>query len=179
MHRFTLYLFLLTTSFAFSQKYIDMTEELSNIKGHLAVDGNTLQYKNNTKDQIIITGKDLVLNDRSSFMFNNVILQLSGKIIVKGAAKPSLINSYIFCKNSGALKSPNIIEKDDLKSINIGDVAYIKSLKGNPELWVYDISGQRVFKGTKKDAENFTVPISKYDVKVVGVEFKDSVLFVN
>ena len=154
-----------------------MTEKLSNINGHMTLNGNMLQYKNSTKEQIIITGKDLVLHDRSSFVFNNVIVQLSGNIIVKGTTKPVLMNSHIFCADSGNLRSPNISEATNFQKVNIGSVSYIKNLEGNPELWIYTTSGKRIFKGSKEEAENFQVPISKYDIKVVGVGFKDNVLF--
>ena len=177
MRKITFYLVILISSFTYGQEYIDMTPQLANISKHLTIDGNTLQFKNNTKEQIIIRGKDLILHDRSSFIFSNVIVLLSGKIITKGTVKPLLINSHIFCKDSGNLKSPSIIETDNIDNVNIGNVSYIKSLKGNPVLWVYTTSGKRIFKGTKKEAQNFEVPVSKYDVKVVGVEFKDNVLF--
>lgn len=177
MKKITL-LFLLITSFiSFGQEYFDMTKELENINGHLTIDGNALKYRHNTREQIIITGKDLVLNDRSSFTFNNVILQLTGKIIVKGKVKPVLIDSYIFCADSGAMKSDRVIETDSLEDIRIADASYIQKLKGNPEISIYSPSGTRIFKGTKNEAKDYSIPISRYDVKVVGVGFKDNVLF--
>jgi|GEM_PF-3483478 len=169
--------FILGTSYG--QKYIDYTKELSNISGHLVIDGNTLQSKMNTRGQIIITGHNMVLNDRSSFMFNNVIIQLTGSIFVKGKTRPGLIDSYIFCKNSGALKSDKIIEIKKFDKVEVRRVAYIESLKGNPEISIYAADGHRVFKGRKSDTEDFHLPISTYDVKVTGIGFKDRLLFIN
>jgi len=175
----TFILFLLITNYALAQRYIDMSEALANVRGNLIIDGNTLQHRYHTSDQIIITGKNMVLNNRSSFLFNNVIVQLSGEIIVRGKTRPKLMNSHIICKRSKSLKSKNIHEIKNQEHSYIGSVEYIKNLKGNPELWVYDVSGKRVFKGTKKDARSYQLPISTYDVKVVGVAFKSNILFIN
>ncbi len=177
MKKITLLTLLLVTTLAFGQYKIDMTEALGNINGHLAIDGNALQVKYNTKDQIIITGADLVINHRSSFIFNNVIVQLSGDIVVNGDVKASIIDSYVFCKKSGSLKSKKIIQSNNYADVVVGEVEYIKNLPDDSEIWLYNPEGKRIFKGTKEEAFSFRVPISRYDVKVVGHSFKDKVLF--
>ena len=181
MKKITTLILFFATTLVFSQVEIDMTKELSNINGHITIDGNTLQAKLGTKDQIIITGKNMVFNDRSSFVFNNVIIRLTGNIIVRGALRPTLMDSYILCKNAGSLKSKNIIETKvvERNEVEIGKVAYIKNLQGNPEIWLYSTTGQRIFKGSKSEANSFKVPVSRYDVKVVGQSFKDKVFFYN
>ncbi len=180
MNKIIFLLFVFFNSFTIlGQVYINMTDKLSDVNGHLIIDGNTLQHERGTKEQIIITGEDLILNDRSSFVFNNIILQLTGKIIVKGTVKPALIDTHIFCKDSGDFKSPNVMETTNFEDIIIAEVPYIKELKGNPMIWIYNRSGKRIFKGTKKQAEGSSLPVSKYDVKVAGIGFKDNVLFIN
>ena len=154
-----------------------MTSALGNINGHLTIDGNTIQSENMSRDQVVITGKNMVINDRSSFIFHNVLVQLSGKIIVKGKIKPVLFDSYILCKDAGNLSSASIIEVDDFDNVVIGKVDYIKKLPNNAEIWIYDLSGRRVFKGSKSEANKASLPISRYDVKVVGESFESKVLF--
>jgi len=105
-------LFLLMSTLLFSQKYIDMTEKLSNIDGNLAIDGNVLKLKLKTREEIIITGRNLHLKNNCGFVFNNLILELSGSIIIDEGATvyPKIIDSYIFCKSSENLQSNRIIE---------------------------------------------------------------------
>ena len=180
MKKNTILTLLIISSFtSFGQIRVDMTKELSDIKGHLAIDGNTLQAKYGTREQIIIIGKDMVLNERSSFLFQNVLVQLSGDIIVKGPTRPLLLDSYIFCNNSGALKSKKILTLKKFDDIYVAKVDYIKNLQGNPEIWIYTTDGKRVFKGKKSEASDVQLPIAMYDVKVVGLEFKNKLLFIN
>lgn len=179
MKNFTLFTCLLISTLTFGQKFIDMADALSNVNGHFVIDGNTLQSKYNTKDQIVITGNDLVLNDRSSFIFYNVILQLEGDVIVKGAVRPKMYDSYIFCKKSKTLESKNIIEIKNYNDVIAGEVDYIKNLPDGSEIWLYNSEGKRIFKGKKNEINTFSLPISRYDVKVVGHSFKDKVLFYN
>ncbi len=160
-----------------AQQYIDMTDKLSNIKGHIVIDGNSIQSSSNSREQIIITGKDMVIQDRSSFVFHNIIVQLTGKIIVKGKIKPVLFDSYIFCKDAGGMIADNIIEMNDFADVVVSKVDFIKKIKGNPQIWIYDSSGKRVFKGAKDETKGLTLPISRYDVKVVGQTFNSKVLF--
>lgn len=171
--------FVLLGSSSYSQEYIDYTDQFANINGHLSIVGNTLQKEMNTREQIIITGHNMVLKDRSSFLFNNVIVQLTGSILVKGKTKPALMNSYIFCKNSEALKSDRIIEIKKFDKVEVSRVPYIESLRGNPVISIYATNGNRVFKGRKSDTKDFQLPISNYDVKVNGIGFKNSLLFIN
>ncbi len=159
------------------QQYIDMTEQLSNIRGHLTIDGNTIQSTNNNREQVIITGKDMVIHDRSSFVFHNVIVQLTGDIVILGKIKPVLFDSYVFCNDAGGLQANSIIETDDFADVMVSRVNYIKKIQGNPQIWIYDTAGKRVFKGSKSETSNVTLPISRYDVKVVGQSFESKVLF--
>lgn len=178
MKTISLLIALAITATVSSQKYIDMSQLLSNMNGHTTIDGNALQVEHNTREQIIITGQDMVLNEKSSFLFRNIIVQLSGKIRVKGISRPYIMDSYIFCKNASGLKSKFIIETKNTDRVMLAKVDYIKSLKGNPDLWVYDMAGKRVAKGKKNDLAETSLPVSQYDVKVVGIEFKEKVLFV-
>lgn len=180
MKKITLLLLLtITFTVSYGQIVIDMTEKLSNINGHLVIDGNTLQAEHGTREQIIITGKDMVLNPRSSFLFQNILVQLSGNIIVKGPTRPLLLDAYIFCQDSGALVSNSIMTLEKFDDIYVAKVDYIKNLQGDPEIWIYSTDGSRVYKGLKSEAANLQLPIAMYDVKVVGVEFKNKLLFVN
>ena len=180
MNKITLLLlFLFIGTGTYAQRYIDMTEELSNITGNLVIDGNTLQAKEKTKEQIIITGENMVLNHRSSFLFQNVLVQLSGKIIVKGDVRPLLLDSYIFCKDAGPLVSKKVLNLERFDDIYVGKVDYIAKLNGNPVIHIYSAAGKRVFKGTKSETTDFKLPIAMYDVKVVGVAFKSKMLFIN
>ena len=177
MKQIALIFFFLCSTLSHSQRYINMTSEFSDIKGHLTIDGNALQVEFGTNEQIIITAHDLVMNDRSSFLFHNIIVQLSGAIILKGKrVKPVLMDSYIFCSNAGSLKSNFIIETDSYAKVNLSKVEYIKSLKGNPEILVYNSSGKRLFRGKKSETDTMRLPISRYDIKVVGLEFKNQIL---
>ncbi len=180
MKKITLLLLMcLPITVAFARIEIDMTKELSNITGNLIIDGNALQAKHGSREQIVIIGKDMVLNDRSSFLFQNVLVQLSGRIVVKGATRPLLLDAYIFCKDSGPLKSDNILTLKKFDDIYIAKVDYIKNLPGDPEICIYSSSGTRVYKGKKSETGNVQLPIAMYDVKVVGVEFKNKLLFIN
>ncbi len=177
MKKITLLTFLLISTFTFGQKIVDLSDVLANVNGHVTIDGNMLQAKYNTKDQIIVVGEDMVIQDRSSFVFNNVIIQLSGNVVVKGDVRPKLIDSYIFCKNSDGLKSKNIIESNDYSDVVVGEVDYIKKLPAGSEIWLYNAEGKRIFKGKKEETHGFSVPVSRYDVKVVGHSFQEKMLF--
>ena len=177
MKNFTLIIGLLVSTLN-AQIYIDMTKELSSVSGHLTIDGTQIQVDQKNNEQVIITGKDLVLNDRSSFLFRNVILKLSGEIIVNGSVRPKLMDSYIFCEKSKALKSPNIIVGNTRQNVQVSNVGYIQKIKGDPVLWIYDLAGKRVFKGKKSESIKKVLPMSRYDVKILGVGFESKVLFV-
>lgn len=175
-----LLLFLLTSFFANSQFYIDMTNELSNVKENLVIDGNTLKINHNTREEIIITGKNLKLNNNSGIILNNLIIQLSGNIIIEEDAKvfPKLINSYIFCRSSENWNSKYIIEKSNTESVDISKVKSIKKIKGNPKITIYDsATGTRVYSGYKDNSKGKTLSISRYDLKVDGGEFLSNLLF--
>ncbi len=162
---------LLNYSIVISQKYIDMTPELSNIKGNLIIDGNSLKLKHHTREEIIIRAKNLKFSNNSGMVLNNVILQLSGNIIVDDGAKifPKIIDSYIFCRSSENLQSKRIIIKNNFKDVvNLSKVKYLKKIKGNPKVYLYNKAGKCKFKGLKSEMENKYLAVSRYDIKIEG-----------
>jgi len=178
MKKITLITGLLLSIIANGQYYIDMTEELGDMTGNTQIDGNALKLKHGTTEQIIITANDMVLNDRSSFMLRDVIVQLSGKIVVKGDCRYIINGSKVLTKNPGKLKSENILKPKNFEKQILGNIEYFKNLEGNPQISVYAMSGQRVAKGTKEQLRSKELPISFYDLKVEGVEFKNKLLVV-
>ncbi|WP_010522461.1 hypothetical protein [Aquimarina agarivorans] len=167
------------SSFVFAQKYIDMTAQLSNIEGNLVIDGNILKKEYDTREEIIITGKNMIVQDKSGFVFNNVIIQLSGGLIVEAESHvyPKILDSYIFCKYAEGITSKNIIQRSNLKHVNLQKVKYLKKITGNPEIWIFDRSGKSVYKGLKNEINDLIVPIARYDVKIKGRTFDEAVLF--
>ncbi len=163
----------------FSQKYVDMTHQLANIKGNLIIDGNILKKEYNTREEIIITGKNMKINHKSGFVFNNIIVQLTGSILVDDDSKicPKLLDSYIFCKYSEGISSKSIIKKSNFRNVSLDKVEYIKKINGNPEIWIYDRSGKLVYKGLKSNINNIYLSIARYDVKIKGKSFDEDILF--
>lgn len=159
-----------------------MTKELSNIDGNLAIDGNMLKLKYSTREEIIITGKNLHLKNKSGFVFNNIILQLSGNIIIDDEATvyPKIIDSYIFCKSSDNIESKRIIQDSKFKDIvELSKVKYLKKIKGNPKIYIFNSAGKCEFKGYKNEIEGNYLTVARYDVKVDGKQksFKSKILF--
>lgn len=172
-------LLFLSTSSALSQKFIDMTKKLSNIEGNLVIDGNSIRKKLNTREEVIIRAQNMVFNKTSSIILNEVIVQLSGDIIIESGAKvfPKFLNSYIFCKGSESWESKNIIVKSNLKEFNLFKVKHIKKLKGNPVIFIYDFSGKKVFEGNKESTKGVKLPIGHYDLRVKGEAYLSNLLF--
>ncbi len=171
------------SSVCISQKYINMSKELSNIKGNLIIDGNSLKLKHDTREEIIIIGEDLRLNDKSGIVLNNVIVELSGRILVEDDAKvyPKIIDSYIFCKSSDNLSSSKIIVKSKFnRYVELSRTKFIKRIKGNPKLYIYDSKGKCKFKGLKSETVGEFLNISRYDIKIDGKNksFKNKVLLI-
>lgn len=179
MKKIIFYAITLTTLPIFSQKYIDMTQQLANIKGNFIVDGNILKKEYNTREEIIITGKNMKIRNKSGFVFNNIIVQLTGSIIVEEDSKiyPKLLDSYIFCKHAEGISSKSIIKKTNLRSVSLDKVEYLKKINGNPEILIYDRSGKSVYKGLKSNISNVYLPIARYDVKIKGKSFDEDILF--
>lgn len=165
--------------YSYSQYYIDMTYELSNVKENLIIDGNTLKSEHRTREEIIITGKNLVLNDNSGIILNNVILLLNGSVQIKDGARvfPKLIDSYIICKNSDQWESKFIVTKSNFESVELRKVKHIKKIKGNPNITILDASGKIVYKGPKDELNNKKLPIARYDLKVEGRSYESKLLF--
>ncbi|WP_010179419.1 hypothetical protein [Aquimarina agarilytica] len=156
-----------------------MTNQLSYIKGNLIIDGNTLKREYNTREEIIITGKNMRISNKSGFVFNNVIILLSGSIEVEEDSKiyPKILDSYIFCKYAEGIESKNIIKRSNFNNVSLEKVDYLKKIQGDPQIWIYDSSGKSVYKGYKSNMTNISLPISRYDVKVKGRSFDEKILF--
>ena len=176
--KYLLFLFFCSTSL-YSQVYIDMTKELSDIKKNLLIDGNILRRKHNIKGDLIVRGKDMKLANNARIILNNVIIQLTGSIILEDEAKvfPKFIESYIFCKSSDQWESKNIIIKSKFNDVKLEKSKYIKKIKGNPKIYIYDASGQKVYAGPKDNLSNLEVPLGRYDLRVEGKSFESSLLF--
>lgn len=134
-----------------------MTNELSNIKENLLIDGNILRRKHNITGEVIIKGKNMKFNNNSGIILNNVIIQLSGSIILEDEAKiyPKFIDSYIFCKSSDQWEFKNIIIKSKFDDVKLEKSKYIKKIKGNPKIYIYDASGQKYMRGIKMMCKTF------------------------
>jgi len=163
----------------FSQKYVDMSKQLSHIDGHIVIDGNKYRRELNTREEIIITGKDMVINGKSSIILNEVIVQLSGEIMIDDEVTvyPKFLDSYIFCKASDNWESKNIIVKSHIKDIEISKVKYIKKIKGNPKISIYDCAGKNVFKGSKEDTKGKMLSVGRYDLRIQGQAFQSKLPF--
>ena len=171
---------LFTTSISLhAQVFIDMSEELSNINKTLLIDGNLLRKKHNTSGEIIITGKNMLFKNNSRVILNNVIILLSGDIILEDDAKiyPKFIESFIFCKSSDQWISENIIVKSNFKDFELAKVKHIKKIKGNPNIYIYDLSGKKVYSGPKDKIKDVKLAVGRYDLRVEGKFFKDNLLF--
>jgi len=170
----------INTTVAQSSFEIDMTKELSSIKGHLIIDGNQLQSDNNTRAQIVIRAHNLVLSHRSSILLRNVILKLTGSIFIKGDIKIRRFSSYILSKKKSTyVRYPNIIRTKNLDRVIINNVSFISKIQGDPIITIYDMTGKKVIKGKKSDIILKELPVSKYDVRVSGKVFNEGILFVN
>ncbi len=161
---------------SFGQLKINMSKELTNISKPLIINGSSIQAERGTRDEIIITGKNMNIKNKSGFFFNNVLIFLNGSINFEGQIKPKLIDSYILCKDAGLLNSKNIIEVKSFDAFNLGKTKYIKKLANNPQLQIYDGNGTRVYNGNKEGTKDIFLPISRYDIKVIGVTFDEKVL---
>ena len=173
------YFFTLSSIFCFSQTYVDMTKELSNIDSNLLIDGNILRRAHNTSGELIVTGKNMTFSDNSGIILNNVIIQLTGDIILEDGAKihPKFINSYIFCRSSDQWSSKNIIIKSNYNDVDLSKVKHVKKIKGNPEIYIYNSSGKKVYSGFKNESKGTKLSIGRYDIRVVGQAFQSELLF--
>jgi len=156
-----------------------MTNELSNIKENLLIDGNILRRKHNITGEVIIKGKNMKFNNNSGIILNNVIIQLSGSIILEDEAKiyPKFIDSYIFCKSSDQWESKYIIVKSKYNDFRLDKIKHIKKIKGNPKIYVYNATGGKVYAGRKDDVQDLYLPIGRYDLRIEGESFQSDLLF--
>ena len=90
---------------------------------------------------------------------------------------PKIIDSYILCKYADGITSKNIIKKSNFNKANLEKTTYIKNIKGDPQISIYDSSGKSIYKGYKSGIHQIFVPISRYDIKVKGISFDEKVLF--
>lgn len=171
---------LFTTSISLhAQVFIDMTKELSNISETLLIDGNILKKKYNIEGDVIIKGGNMFFKNNSRVILNNVIIQLTGSIVLEEEAKiyPKFINSYIFCKSSDQWTSENVIIKTNFKEVKLEKVDYLKKLEGNPKIFIYNSAGQNVYTGYKSNLKGATLPIGIYDLRVQGMKYQSDLLF--
>ena len=165
--------------FMFSQTYVDMTEDLADVNGTLLIDGNLLRKKNDTQGEIIILGRNMLIKNNARIILNNVIIQLSGDVILEDDAQiyPKLIESYIFCKNSDQWNSKYIIVKSGYEDVSLSKIKHIRKIKGNPKIHIYDPSGKKVYSGRKDEIKEVKVAIGRYDLRVEGKSFESDLLF--
>jgi len=162
-----------------AQIFVDMTDELSNVSQKLIIDGNAIRSEYGVRDEIIITGKNMFFSGKTNLILNDVVVQLSGDIIVRDGVKvyPKFLNSYIVCKSSESWESKNIIVKSSVTKVDLSKVKHIKKIKGNPRITIYDYSGHKVYDGTKADTKGKMIVLGRYDLRVKGQSYLSKLLF--
>ena len=156
-----------------------MTEDLSDVSETLLIDGNLLRKEYDALGELIILGKNMVIKNNARIILNNVIVQLSGDIILEDEAEiyPKFIDSYIFCKNSDQWNSKYIIVKSGYKDVSLSKIKYIRKIKGNPKIHIYDPSGKKVYSGRKDEIKEVKLTIGRYDLRIEGKSFESDLLF--
>ena len=162
-------LFVMVITKNYAQKFIDLTNELTNITRNIEVNGNDYA----TDEQVIITTPHINFKNPSLLIVHNALLNVPEGI--RGVGKIKLQSSSKLYVKNNPQKGKLMSKKPFGKEFYLIDATIFKGMAPDTKFTIWDVGGAKLFSKTIADISQEKISRMHYLVKMNG-KFLDKTL---